>query len=149
RVISWIWVSACTRPISTPTINEAIMIGPASVSTRSIAAWARTRASSALIGLDLHPHDFAIGADHAVADRDYGVERRLGRADGSDHVDQIAFSGDLQRGGLLGRTHALGRIAHQAFDHAAETAGGLATRDRRRGGYSGGAAGTQGAAIGR
>src|SRR5690606_6652313 len=42
-VISWICVSACTRPISTPTISEAIIIGPATVRTRNMAACASTR----------------------------------------------------------------------------------------------------------
>ena len=83
-----------------------------------------------LSGLDLHPHDFGIGADHAVADRNNRVERHFGRADRGDDVDHVALPRHLLGAFRFGSTQRSGGVADQILDHRSEAAAGALAGDR-------------------
>src|SRR5689334_20322805 len=108
RVISWIWVSACSRPMATPTTSAVSMPGAASIRRTQMDSRAKSMVSAPVISffrLDRHFHDVLVGGDHAVADGHHRFESELGRGDSVDDADEIALPGRALRGGGFTGAH--------------------------------------------
>src|SRR4051812_13457869 len=113
-VASWIWVTAWMSEMIRPTTRLISIRGPETWSSTRIPSRASSTVSVSFIGppanaddpepgsSDGHLEDIEIRADHAVAHRDHGLQRRLGARHRGDDVGQIGLAGDPLDGRLLG-----------------------------------------------
>src|SRR5262245_57786156 len=132
-VISWIWVSAWTSDMTTPTMSPISISGLETITSVRIASRATSstsdpvmaQTSASLAGgrqrgrssSDRHPHDLFVGLDHAVAHRDERLDRHFGFRHRRDHVDDVGLARHhralLRVRGLAGLEHAADRILEQ------------------------------------
>src|SRR5215469_13973077 len=113
-VISWICVSAWSRPIARPTTSDVSMTGVMTSSSTIMDARAKSIESAGVknaplgelltrdeTGMnrrsDRHVHDALIGLHDFVANGDDRIQRDLGRVHGVDDVDDIGLSRELAR----------------------------------------------------
>src|ERR1700730_9759030 len=129
-VISWICVSACRKAMPRPTASAISMIGAPSFNETTMVSCAMSMTSVGLIRLrasDRHLRDVLVGGDDFVAQRDHGLQRKLGVVDGRRHRGDVGLAGHgLQalRLALLQRPHRVAARLLQQVGKAAAVARG-------------------------
>src|SRR6185437_1523229 len=134
-VISWICVSACSRPMPRPTTSAVIIAGAMTSSSTRMEERAKSMESDAvMVPSDRHVHDGLVGGDDLVAHRHDGIERDFGLVHCVDDVDDVGLAGDLARRHGLALLHRADAVLECALEQVREVARPGADRARCRGG---------------
>src|SRR5471030_2965978 len=112
RVCSWIWVTACSRPIPRPTTRAVTMEGAMiSSSTRmALRAKSMVEAGSISISVNRHVHDGLVGGHDLVADGHHRIQGDFGGVHRLDHIHQISLALHLLGGGAFALADGADRI---------------------------------------
>src|SRR6201995_1677178 len=101
-VCSWIWVSACNRPMPRPTTSAVIMEGAMISSSTRMAERAKSMVEAGSIFslvLNRHVHDGLVGLHDLVAHGHHGIQGQFGVVHLLHHIDQVGLALHLRGGG--------------------------------------------------